>query len=384
MPVAKTGTLSLGAAARLNLNPYSQPTPSIVPTYGSYNTPPPAPGSSPYFTLFGNRHRFVCDGYRRGDSNRNIEAKTSIRQSTTPVRYIFVAGGHGKMVDSGTIAPGEAQRAQPACTTIFPNYLGEKAVSGVGKHTIVANLTALIGSKLTSKQQQQKGDFMQGDFLEILETQDVQQIGGCPAITVYRQDPLEMMHNLNMFGTGGIHSEDFLNAGTRNPSCFYMINVATGICEDLSTEFKDNIDAWRKIVAKAVADWDAAHPSDTRTVEKMRDITAAITAANPTFTPKPPHPHYVNKNNGKRVTLADVTSIINTKMSSELGVSPEACLLYVIACRRCDTGCPEVCRVDSSSGGGASKTKKRRRRRTRAARYRSRQVRRRTKRTKRK
>ena len=361
-------------------DPYSTPNPPIGATYGSFNTPPPAPGSSHHFTLFGNRHRFVCDGYRRGDSIRNIEAKTSIRQSTTPVRYIFVAGGHGKMVDSGTIAPGEAQRAQPACTTIFPNYLGEKAVSGASKHTIVANLTALINSK-----HQQQGRFMQGDFLDILETKDVQKIGGCPAITVYRHSkPLEMMHNLYMFGTGGIHNEDFLNAGTRNPSCFYMINVATGICEDLSAVFKDNIEDWRKKVGAAVADWITKNPLDNSTsAEKMRKINDANAATpNPTFTPKPPDVHYVNKYNGKRVTLADVTSIINTKMSNEPHVSPEECLLYVIACRRCDTGCPKVCRIDSSSGG---KTKKRRRRRrTRTARYRSRQVRRRTKRTKRK
>ena len=182
-----------------------------------------------------------------------------------------------------------------------------------------------------------------------------------------------------MFGTGGIHSEDFLNAGTRNPSCFYMVDVANGTYHDLSAVFKDNIEDWRKDVGNAVADWNAKNPSDPSPgVEKMRKINAA----NPNLSPTPPQAHYV-KNDDSRVTLADVTGLIKTKMS-ELNVSPEECLLFVIACRRCNTSCKDVSRVRS---GGASKTKKRRRRnRTRSARYRSRQVRRRTrtKRTKRK
>ena len=371
MPVVRMPTTVTSSSRAA---PYSNPTIPIDDIYGRFNTPLPAPGSSPHFARPGNRHTFVCNGYQRGDSDRNKTAKQSIRGINTPVKYIFFAGGHGKMVDDGIHVPTEALSAAPACTTIFPNYLGEKAVSGVSKHTIVANLTALI----TSKQQQQQGHFSQGDFLEILETQDVQQIGGRPAITVYRQAPLEMMHNLYMFGTGGIHSEDFLNAGTRNPSCLYMVDVATGAFEDLArTVFTDKIAGWRADVGAAVADWDAANPSDPSSgVEKMKKITAA----NPTMSPKPPDVHYVNSN-GSRVTLADVTGVINTKMT-ELGASPEQCLLYVIACRRCDTSCKDVCRVKSSGGGG--KTKKRRRRnRTRSARYRSRQVRRRTKRTKR-
>ena len=331
-----------------------------------------------YFTLPDNRHDFVCGGCNAGDSDRNKAAKTNIIQSTTPVRYIFVAGGHGRMVDNGKEVPTEARYAIPACTTIFPNYLGEKAISGASKHTIVPDLVELIKSK-------QQGRFSQGDFLEILETENVQKIDGCPAITVHRHHgPVDLMHNLYMFGTGGIHSEDFLKAETRNPSCLYIVNMTTGVYEDLAPKvFKDNIAGWRANVGAAVADWDAANPLDTSTrAKKMKMINDANTAIpNTTFTPKPPDVHYVKSDNS-RVTLGDVTDVIKTKMH-ELGVSSEECLLYVIACRRCDTSCPQVDRVRS---GGASKTKKRRRRRnrTRAVKYRSRQVRRHTKRTKRK
>ena len=366
MPVAK-----LTRTGSSRSNPYSQPTTPIGDTYrifNKHNTSSHPPLDSRFVLVPGG-----CDA---GDTVRNSNAKLSIRGLNTPVKYIFFAGGHGKTVDNGIDDPTEVLSAAPACTTIFPNYLGEKAVSGVSKHTIVANLTALITSK-----QQMQGRFMQGDFLEILETQNVQQIDGCPAITVHRQDPLEMMHNLYMFGTGGIHSEDFLNAGTRNPSCLYMINVANGTCHDLSAAFKDNIEDWRKKVAKAVADWNIANPSDPSSgAEKMNKINAA-NAANPTFSPKPPDAHYV-KHDGSRVTLADVTHVINTQMS-ELRALPEECLLFVIACRRCDTSCKDVRRVKSSSGGGGKTKKRRRRNRTRSARYRSRQVRRRT-RTKRK
>jgi hypothetical protein len=370
-------------------------------TYRLFNFPSQHPQqllskNGKYFTLPGKRHQFVCGGCDAGDSKRNSDAKLSIIASTTPVnvKYIFIAGGHGRMVDNGMDEPAEAQYAIPACTTIFPNYLGEKAISGASKHTIVNDLVELI----RGKQQQQQGRFSQGDFLKILETENVQKIDGCPAITVYRhrQSPLEMMHNLYMFGKGGIHSEDFLNAGTRNPSCLYMINVETGVYEDLAPKlllFKDNITDWRTEVGAAVAAWTAANPSDTRTrVEKMRAITAEAQAANPKFSPTPPNYHYV-KHDDSRITLADVTDVITAKMT-ELGASPEQCLLYVIACRRCDTSCNVVRRVMSSSprrlsmssSGGKTKKRRRRRNRTRSARYRSRQVRRhtRTKRTKRK
>ena len=349
-------------------------------TYRLFNPPPQQSqqlqqllsGNGKYYTLPGNRHDFVCGGCNAGDSDRNNKAKISIRQSTTPVKYIFIAGGHGRMVDDGEEAPTEAQFAAPACTTIFPNYLGEKAISGASKHTIVQDLVQLI----KNQQQQQQGRFSQGDFLKILETENVQKIDGCPAITVHRhRGPVDLMHNLFMFGTGGIHSEDFLNA--YNPSCLYMVDMTTGDYEDLAPDvFDDAITSWEKEVANAVAVWGTANPLDTRTgVEKMK----AIIAANPTMSPKPPDAHYVKFDDSgtrSRVTLGDVTDVIKAKMK-ELHVSPEACLLYVIACRRCDTNC----RVKSSSGG---KTKKRRRRnRTRTARYRSRQMRTRTKRTKR-
>ena len=361
----------------------SSATPPLGATYMSYNSPKVQQllsGPKKFFTRPGNRHEFVCGGCNAGDSVRNNAAKTSIRLSTTPLKYSFISGGHGRMVDNGEKAPTEAQFAAPACTTIFPNYLGEKAISGASKHTIVPDLVELI----KSKQRKQQGRFSQGDFLKILETENVQKIDGCPAITVHRHcGPVDLMHNLYMFGTGGIHSEDFLNAS--NPACLYMVDMTTGDYEDLApTVFDDAITIWRTDVANAVANWDAANPLDTRTgVEKMRDITAA----NPTMSPTPPDAHYVKFDDSgtrSRVTLADVTDVINTKMT-ELGASPKECLLYVIACRRSDTSCPHVVRVKS---GGASKTKKRRRRRnrTRAAKYRSRQVRRRTrtKRTKRK
>ena len=340
--------------------PYSNPPTPIGDTYRRFNKPNKS-SLHPHSRLV-----LVPCGCDAGDSSRNSNAKLSIREINIPVRYIFIAGGHGRMVDNGIIEPTEAQYALPACTTIFPNYLGEKAVSGASKHTIVKDLATLVTTK-----QKQQGRFRQGDFLDILETEDVQKIGGCPAITVYRQFPVEMMCNLYMFGTGGIHSEDFLNAGTRNPSCFYMVDVANGTYQDLSTVFKNNIAGWRTDVGNAVADWNAKNPSDPSPgVEKMRKINAA----NPNLSPTPPQAHYV-KSDDSRVTLADVTGLITAKMT-ELKVSPEECLLYVIACRRCDTGCKDVCRVRS---GGASKTKKRRRRnRTRSARSRSRQVRRRT------
>jgi hypothetical protein len=357
-------------------------------TYLFYNSPKVQQlplGHKKYFTLPGNRHDFVCGGCLVGDSNRNKAAKTSIRQSTTPLNYIFIAGGHGRMVDNGIDEPNEAQYAIPACTTIFPNYLGEKAISGASKHTIVPDLVQLI--KNQQQQQQQQGRFSQGDFLKILETENVQKIDGCPAITVYRHHkPVDLMHNLYMFGTGGIHNEDFLNA--YNPSCLYMVNMTTGVYEDLAPDvFDENITDWRTDVRAAVADWTAKNPVDTGTrADKMKMINDANAATlNPTFTPKPPDVHYVKfDDSGKpsRVTLGDVTDVIKAKMK-DLGALPEECLLYVIACRRCDTSCTEASRVKSSSGG---KTKKRRRRNiTRAAKYRSRQVRRhtRTKRTKR-
>jgi len=363
--------------------PYTLPRKPINQTYLFYNSPQVQlllSGNPQHYTIPGNRHEFVSGGCSVGDSKRNADAKLSIILTTTPVKYIFIAGGHGRMVDNGKEDPTEAQFAAPACTTIFPNYLGEKAVSGASKHTIVTNLTKLITSK-----QQQQGHFMQGDFLNILETEDVQRIDGCPAISVYRHDkPVDLMHNLYMFGKGGIHSEDFLNAGTRNPSCLYMINVENGDCIDLApTLFKDNITEWRTKVGAAVAAWTAAIPSDTSSgVEKMKKITAVNTG----FPPTPPYYHYV-KRDDSRITLADVTDVIKAKMT-ELRVSPEKCLLYVIACRRCDTSCKVVRRVMSSSprrrmSSSGGKTKKRRRR---AAKCRSRQVRRhtRTKRTKRK
>jgi hypothetical protein len=352
-------------------------------TYRSFNPPSQQSqqlqqllGDKKYFTLPGNRHDFVCGGCNAGDSDRNTKAKETITQNNTPVKYIFIAGGHGRMVDDGEEAPTEAQFAAPACTTIFPNYLGEKAISGASKHTIVPDLVQLIKKQQQQQQQQQQqGRFSQRDFLKILETENVQKIDGCPAITVYRHyNPVDLMHNLYMFGTGGIHSHDFLNA--YNPSCLYMVNVADGTYQDLAPKvFKDNIVDWRKHVGNAVADWDAANPLDTSTrAKKMKMINDANAATpNPTFTPKPPDVHYVNKHDGSRVTLADVTHVIKAKMN-KLGVSPEECLLYVIACRRCDTSCKDVVRVKS---GGASKTKKRRRR---ATKYRSRQVRRHTKR----
>jgi hypothetical protein len=386
----KRGRTSPGNTSPGNTSPGNTSPGNMYPgnTYRLFNPPPQQSqqlqqllsGNGKYYTLPGNRHHFVCGGCNAGDSVRNTAAKTSIRNSTTPVRYIFVAGGHGKMVDNGVDLPTEARYAIPACTTIFPNYLGEKAISGASKHTIVPDLVKLI-----KKQQQKQGYFMQGDFLDILKDEDVQKIDGCPAITVHRHHgPVDLMHNLFMFGTGGIHSEDFLNA--YNPSCLYMVDMTTGHYRDLApTEFTDNIAGWRANVGAAVADWDAANPLDTSTrAEKMKKINDANTATpNPTFTPKPPDVHYV-KHNNSRVTLGDVTDVIKAKMT-DLNVSPDECLLYVIACRRCETNCNGVVRVSSSSGG-ASKTKKRRRRRTRTARYRSRQMRTRTrtKRTKRK
>ncbi|NDH69506.1 MAG: hypothetical protein EBY22_16750, partial [Gammaproteobacteria bacterium] len=221
-----------------------------------------------YFTLPGNRHEFVCGGCDAGDSDRNKDAKNNIkRPRTTPLKYIFIAGGHGRMVDNGKDDPTEAQYAIPACTTIFPNYLGEKAISGASKHTIVPDLVELI----KQLKQQQQGRFSQGDFLKILETENVQKIDGCPAISVYRHDkPVDLMHNLYMFGTGGIHSEDFLNA--YNPACLYMVDMTTGVCIDLApTLFDDAITSWRANVGAAVADWNATNPLDSSPgAEKMR------------------------------------------------------------------------------------------------------------------
>ena len=85
-------------------DPYVQPTTPIGDTYRNFNKHNTISQLPPHSRLV-----LVPGGCDAGDSARNNMAKETIKHFTTPVKYIFFAGGHGRMVDSGTALPTEPQ-----------------------------------------------------------------------------------------------------------------------------------------------------------------------------------------------------------------------------------------------------------------------------------
>ena len=268
---------------------------------------------------------------------------------------IFILGGHGSAIYNGyTTVP----ISLPDCITVFPNYFGEKAVSGKSKHTIAANIVREVNAVTTPVT-----PVTPGTIIDILESNDVQEIRGKCPITVHR--PNEPMNDLMLFGKGRVHSDDFCSLG-RNPSCFYKFDVTANMLDDLAPKyFTDNIDHWIRDTNTNVTAWRGRYPTlaSDPTLIQMQYVIKEF----PASLPAPDNPHYVTKTGGNRVTLGDIRDIISQEIAlakvTDPSITPDMCILYCIACRTCGG-------LGRTRSGG--KTKKRRHRN----RTRSRQMRR--------
>jgi hypothetical protein len=274
----------------------------------------------------------IPNGCRDGDSTRNAEAKLDIRSTnySNPVKLIFILGGHGRAIYNSynTTVP----ISLPNCITVFPNYFGEKAVSGKSKHTIAANIVREVNAVTTPVTP--VTPVTPGTIIDILESNDVQEIRGKCPITVHR--PNEPMNDLMLFGKGSVHSDDFCSL-RRNPSCFYKFDVTANTLDDLAPKyFTDNIDDWIRDTNTNVTAWRGRNPALATgpTLIQMQHVIKEF----PVSLPAPDKPHYV-KTNGDRVTLGYIRDIISQEIAlakvTDQSITPDMCILYCIACRTC-------------------------------------------------